>query len=219
MKSLNFVHIPKTGGRHLTAAVLPYLTMALRDNGLDPRDCLNYSHTNWPVLDKDDRVVLTYRYPPRHSVSEFFYFRPWLVDDNPENGRSVFMNAVCGSEGEKIFNFQTKFICSVEAPDSARFFSDTSYDTSLLKSRLDATIIFVDGDDLSPEKVLSVYRESCRFFDLEPQDAGSLPVIYTPEFALEYSGLVYDLLTDEELSWLEEKNDLDMKLYREISNY
>lgn len=219
MTTLNFVHVPKTGGRHLTTTVLPYLTLALREQGFDPKNCLKYIHTGWPVLREEDGVVLTYRYPPRHSVSAFFYFRPWLVDGNPENGRSNLLSALSGAEGQRIFNFQTKFICSTEDPDITGLQRDIVYDLDLLPPRLEATTMFVDGDDLQVKKISNVYLESCRFFALEPESETSIPVIYTPEFALEYSKLVYDILTEEELLWLEDRNELDMELYRQISGH
>ena len=214
MSAINFVHVPKTGGRHLTTTVLSYLTLAVRSNDLDPKDKIKYMHDGWPELQDEDAVILTYRYPPRHLVSYFFYFSPWLVDGNPENGKLLFLQAMSGSEGELLFNYQTKFICSLSLVSNLNF----EYDIDLLDQRLSKVLMSVDGDTLSPEIVSSVYTESCNFLNIDSGTQTSIPIISVPEFAIQYSADVYALLTDNEISLLEQKSDLDMHLYRTLNN-
>lgn len=214
MSAINFVHVPKTGGRHLTTTVLSYLNLAVRSSDLDPRDKIKYTHDCWPELQNEDAVILTYRYPPRHLVSYFFYFNPWLVDENPENGKLLFLQAMSGSEGELLFNYQTKFICSLGLVSNLNF----EYDIDLLDERLSKVLMSVDGDNLSPEIVSSVYAESCNFLNIDSNTQTNIPIISVPEFALQYSADVYALLTDDEIASLEQKSDLDMRLYETLNS-
>lgn len=218
MSKLYFVHVPKTGGRHLTTTVLPYLTMTLRISGLDPTKTLNYEHSFWPSMTEDEKAVLTYRYPPRHSVSHFFYFRPWLVDEDPSTGRDIFMAAMSSSESERIANFQTMFICSTSTSvDITGTNEAIDFDESLLDERLEKVLLAVDGDKLTPHQVTNVYKVSCNYLGVPPLTENTIPIISVPEFALQYSSDVYSLLTEEDIHILEEKNQLDMNLYRILS--
>jgi hypothetical protein len=215
MKKVYHLHIPKTGGRYLADATIPFLNYDCQIAGIDPRYSLNTSHGGWSEVDQDTYIYTSIRNPIDRTISHYVYYRPYLISETIEETKEKILESLFKPENEYINNYQSKFLSSTAF--NMREGIDFDYDFLLLNDRIERFNFIVKEDDLSDNYATEIYKQSCEWLNIIPSQT---KIIYSEEqqnlFKNVTSKEIIDSLTNKEKNIILDFNEKDWEVYKNI---
>jgi hypothetical protein len=216
MKNIYHLHIPKSGGRYLADATIPFLNYDCQLAGIDPRYSLNTGHNGWSGINEDTYIYTSIRNPIHRTISHYMFYRPYLEVDDIEKTKEQIFESLFRPENEYINNYQSKFISATSLDLQEGVFFE--YDFSLLNERLKRINFIVKADDLSNSYATEIYKQSCEWLNITPNQT---EIVYKEEtqslFKNGISKQIIDSLTDEEKNIILSVNNKDWEIYNDIS--
>ena len=217
MKKILHFHIPKTGGRYLSQATIPFLNYDCKVAGIDSRYSLDTNHGGWNEVDNDTYVYTTFRNPINRTISHYLFYRPYLEIEDTVKVKDQILEDIHKTENEYLNNYQVKFLTNTEGKVEEVLDQEFNYDLSLLNERLNRLNFVSKIEDISEIHINRIYRESCDWLGIEPNYN---KIVYPRSAQTTFMNLkskeVLEILTEDEKDEILSLNFKDHEIYKNI---
>ena len=148
---LTYFHIPKTGGRFLSANTIDIFKADLINRNITIVDKVGKSrHQSFYYLDNDplSKPMVTLRNPVDRTISHYFYILGNKLTEDINQDKINFFNYI-NSDKCELNNYQSRFICS-DIPKLDLLDSDLPIEINmdLIKLRLSKIFYLVKTEDV-----------------------------------------------------------------------
>lgn len=219
MKKIYHFHIPKTGGRFIYTSTIHFLNYDCQLNNIDPRFVLRSQHSGWNNIDDDTYLYTTIRNPIERLVSHYVFYNVDIWHENPEDIKNQLLNKLKSSELDYLCNYQSKIICSEDTDLEEKTDNYFEYDFSKLDERINRINFKIKTNEISSLNVTKIYNDSCAWLGIEPFQKEPINIsIKQNVFTNQKSKEVLQLLSQDDIDYLIEMNNVDWNLYNTFSS-
>jgi hypothetical protein len=210
-----FLHIRKTGGRHIRQNIVLPIEKQLNDNGVEVIFD-NHSHSGWHSrIDDKTYVISSLREPAEQTVSVYAHMIALTSKGEAKNKGEYDENKLTTKEFFKRMkkldlypNFQTKNFLFDESFNN--FSVNIPIDEELVKTRREKVNLFLNGKNL---KGREIEIQQKIFADLGI-DGSPIPIDTKYNFYNPESKNLYDKFSKEEINIIKNYNSIDDYFYK-----
>lgn len=221
-RKLTYFHIPKTGGRFLSANTIDIFKHDLINKKISIVDKIGKSrHQSFYYLDNDEfaKPMVSIRNPVDRTISHYLYILQNTLSGDIKKDKSKFLNYVT-SEECLIDNYQSKFICSnikkLDLVDNDVYKSDL--DKDIIYNRLSKVYYLIKTESINKELCTKILLDCYKDYNIEPNFWLINQIFDKKHFINPESEILKKSLTGLEIKTIENVVNVDMEIY-ETSRY
>jgi hypothetical protein len=213
---LTYFHIPKTGGRFLSANTIDIFKADLIKKDISVVDKVGKSrHQSFYYLDNDPlcKPMVTLRNPVDRTISHYFYILENKLTGDINQDKSNFFNYIDSDKCE-MHNYQTRFICSdTQKLDLVDSDLPINIDVDLINSRLSKVFYLIKTEDIDKYLCKKILLDSYKDHNINP----NMPLVdqvFSKEFFVNpESKLFKESLSKTDIKKIENIVSLDLEIY------
>jgi hypothetical protein len=218
---LTYFHIPKTGGRFLSANTIDIFKADLINRDISIVDKVGKSrHQSFYYLDIDElsKPMVTLRNPVDRTISHYFYILANKLTGDINQDKIAFFNYI-NSDRCELNNYQARYICS-NLPKLDLLDSDlpAEVDLDLINLRLSKVFYLIKTENINKDLCKNILLDSYKDHKIDP----NMPLVeqvFSKEFFVNpESKLFKNSLSKQEIKNIENIVKIDMDIY-ETSRY
>jgi hypothetical protein len=214
---ITFFHIPKTGGRFLSANTIELFKSDLIHNKVNLLDKVGKSrHQSFKPLDYDQRVagMSCLRNPVDRSISHYFYLLQNKLSGDIKTDKKAFFDYI-DQEDTPMHNYQSKFISvNTDSWDlTDQEIAEAVINKSLIKDRLSKIKYLVKTEDINKDLSKVILTDIYLMNGMAPNTKLINSLFDSPHFKNPESKQFRDSLTSSEIKKIEDIVQLDLEIY------
>jgi len=213
---LTYFHIPKTGGRFLSANTIDIFKADLINKDISIVDKVGKSrHQSFYYLDSDllCKPMVTLRNPVERTISHYFYILNNRLTGNINQDKSNFFNYIDSDKCE-IHNYQARFVCS-NIPKLDLVDSDLpiEIDANLISLRLSKVFYLIKTESINKDLCNKILLDSYQDHNIDPNMPLVEQVFSKESFTNPESKIFKESLSKTDIQKIENIVSLDLEIY------
>jgi hypothetical protein len=216
-RKLTYFHIPKTGGRFLSANTVDIFKHDLINRNITIVDKIGKSrHQSFYYLDNDQlaKPMVSLRNPVDRTISHYLYILQNRLTYDINKDKKIFLDYIT-SENSVLTNYQSKFICSnmqkLDVIDEDIF--NISWDLDLIKNRLSKVFYLIKTENINKEICNKIVLDCYKDFSISPNLDFINKMFYKNYFINNESKILRKSLSSSEIKIIENFVNIDMEVY------
>lgn len=213
---LTYFHIPKTGGRFLSANTIDIFKADLINKGVSVVDKIGKSrHQSFYYLDNDPlcKPMVTLRNPVDRAISHYFYILENKLTGSIDQDKVKFFNYI-NSDKCELNNYQSRFICSdIPRLDLSDIDLPKEIDMELIGSRLSKVVYLIKTESVNKDLCKKIILESYKDHKINPNMALVEQVFSKEYFTNPESKMFKESLSKTDIQKIENIVSVDLEIY------
>jgi hypothetical protein len=208
-----FLHIPKTGGRHIIYNVIDPIRQQLKENNIEVLNSGKFDHSNWySKIDDQTYIVSVLRDPVEQCISLYVHIKTTTEGGHLKTDADIFLSkkdfydTITKIKNYK--NFQSKCFVSDERYGFLVHRKEVTIDEGILQKRLNRVNLLLNQNNINAKKI-----QEKIFLDLgingKIQDSNTNGIHYNP-----YSEYFYNQFSENEKESIKKYNNIDNNIFK-----
>lgn len=216
-RKLTYFHIPKTGGRFLSANTIDIFKADLINRKISTFDKLGKSrHQSFYYLDNDilAKPMVSIRNPVDRTISHYLYILQNFLTGDIKYDKKLFLDYI-NSEKCNIDNYQAKFICSnIQKLDlNDNDVNLSKIDNQVIFKRLSKVDFLIKTEDINKDLCHAILLECYSEHNIIPNSWLINQTFDKKHFVNPESKILKNSLSNTEIQYVENIVKIDMEIY------
>lgn len=221
-RKLTYFHIPKTGGRFLSANTIDIFKHDLINKKISTADKIGKSrHQSFYYLENNESIkpMVSIRNPIDRTISHYLYILQNTLSGDIKKDKIKFLNYIT-SEKCLIENYQSKFICSnikkLDLVDEDIY--NSNIDNNLIYNRLSKVSYLIKTESINKNLCNRILLDCYKDYNINP-NFWLINQVFTKKYFINpESSILKNSLNNSEIKFIENIVKKDMEIY-ETSKY